>query len=55
MPVELDVHIILDNYSTHKSGLCQHLAKAKETTPVSFSLHSHQQFLAQSSRTLVRS
>lgn len=30
------------------------LVKAQETTPVSLSLHSDQQFLAQSSRTLVR-
>jgi hypothetical protein len=54
VPPDLDVHIILDNYSTHKSATVKAVAPLPKAPPLSFPLHPHQQFLAQSGGTLLR-
>lgn len=53
MPAELDIHLIVDNYSTHKSAEVQRWLRPKKTPPLPFSLHPNQQFLAQPGGTLV--
>ena len=53
VPPDLDLHLILDNYSTHKSAAVQRWLKPARTAPLPFSFHADQQFMAQPSRTLV--
>ena len=50
-PAELDLHLIVDNYSTHKSPPVQELAGAAQAVPPA--LHPDQQFVAQHGRALV--
>jgi hypothetical protein len=42
VPSDLDVHIVLDNYSTHKSAAVPTLAQAQETSQIPLSFHSDQ-------------
>jgi transposase len=52
VPEDLDVHLIADNYATHKTALIQRwLAKA---SPLSSALHAEGRVLDQSRRALVR-
>jgi len=51
-PPDLDLHLIADNYFTHKTPQVQRLAQ--ETPALPHALHPHQQFLVQPDRTLVR-
>ena len=53
VPPELDIHLILDNYSAHKSAEVQGWLKPKKRLASIFT-SPHQQFLAQSGRTVVR-
>ena len=48
----LDVHLILDNYGTHKTPSVQRLVRAPSA--LSRALHAHLGFLAQSGRALLR-
>jgi transposase len=52
VPAELDVHLILDNYSTHKTPRDQELADPTPTLPPA--LHPHRSELDQPRRALVR-
>lgn len=51
VPPNSEVHLILDNYSTHKSAAG--LAEAEEASALPLPLHPHQQFLGQSGGALV--
>ena len=48
----LEIHLVLDNYGTHKHPRSEEVAGS--TTALSRPFHTHQFFLAQSDRTLVR-
>ncbi len=50
-PGELDLHLIADNYSTHKHP--EGRALAETPSPVPHALHSHEQFVVELDRTLV--
>lgn len=52
VPAPLELHLIIDNYATHKQPQGSRLARA--TPPLPRSLHSDFCFLAKSGRTLVR-
>ena len=53
VPAELDVHLIADNYATHKTALIRNwFAKA---APLPYSFHAHQRLLAEPGGALVRS
>ena len=54
VPPELDIHLILDNYSTHKSAAVQRWLKPRKRRRFPLSLHTDQRFLAQSGGALVR-
>ena len=45
MPRDLDVHLIVDNYSTHKHDKVKKMAGT--ATSISHSLHAHLCFMAQ--------
>src|SRR5579863_2116565 len=51
VPLDQEVHLIMDNYSTHKSALVQRWLKPKKEAPLPLSFHPYQQFLAEPSRT----
>ena len=51
-PAELDVHLILDNYGTHKTAADP--ALAREAAALPSALHADRRVLAQSRRALVR-
>ena len=51
VPAELDIHMILDNYGTHKTALDPQLASQKTALPSA--LHSHFGQLAQPGRAMV--
>ena len=44
VPNDLDVHLILDNYGTHKTALIRKMVRQEKET---YSIHPHQRFLAQ--------
>jgi hypothetical protein len=48
VPPELDIHLILDNYSTHKSAAVRALAQTRKAAPLPLPFHAHQRLLAQS-------
>ena len=51
VPADLEVHLVMDNYSTHR---CRpKLAPTSQAPTIPFSLYAHQQFLAQSGRTFL--
>ena len=52
VPNGLDIHIIMDNYATHKTAVDQDLAGAPAALPCAF--HADIGFVDQSGRTLVR-
>jgi Homeodomain-like domain/DDE superfamily endonuclease len=52
VPHALDLHLILDNYGTHKTPAIKTLAFA--SSALSSAFHPHRRFLAQPGRTLVR-
>ncbi len=52
VPPELDVHLIMDNYATHKTP--PHPALVCQTSALPCSLHAHRGQLAQPRRALVR-
>ena len=52
VPAELDVHLICDNYSTHKSPAV--IALARRAPPLPHALHAHLLVLAQPGRAVVR-
>jgi len=54
VPPDLDVHIILDNYSTHKSATVKRWRHSRKRRLFHFHFTPHQQFLAQSGGTLLR-
>ena len=49
---ELNIHLVLDNYGTHKAPGGEEMANA--TAPLSIALHADEFVVAQSDRTLVR-
>jgi hypothetical protein len=51
IPEQLDVHLIVDNYSTHKTSQGTHMAGT--AAPLSHSLHANVLFVAESSGGLV--
>ena len=52
VPADLDVHLVMDNYGTHKTADDQELVRP--SSAVSRALHAHLGLLAQSGRALVR-
>ena len=52
VPAELDVHIIVDNYGTHKTR--HHPEMVRQTPTLSCPLHPHLRFLDQSGGAMVR-
>ena len=52
VPEDLDIHLIVDNYSTHK--ITESQAMAASTSEIPLSLHAHLQFLVEPGRTLFR-
>ena len=52
VPADLDIHLVLDNYGTHKTALVRQWLQKKIT--ISPALHSHARLLAQPGGTLVR-
>jgi transposase len=52
VPAALDIHLILDNYGTHKTTAIR--AWLAQAPPLPRALHAHQRFLDQSRRALVR-
>ena len=54
IPVEQEVHLIMDNYCTHKSAEVQRWLKPEKAEQVPFSFHSHQRFLVEPSGTVLR-
>ena len=48
---EFDLHLIMDNYGTHKMPRCR---LARSALALSYPLHADLRLLAQSGRTLVR-
>ena len=54
LPVDQEVHLIMDNYCTHKSAEVQRWLKPKKTEEVPLPFHPHQQFLAEPGRTVLR-
>ena len=52
VPAELDVHLIADNYATHKDGADPELVR--QAAPLPHSLHAHQRLLAEPGGALVR-
>ena len=54
VPPDLDVHIILDNYSTHKSATVKRWLHSRKRRRFHFHFTPNQQFLAQSGGTLLR-
>ena len=53
VPAELDVHLIADNYATHKDGADPELVR--QAAPLPYSFHAHQRLLAEPGGALVRS
>ena len=52
VPAELDVHLIADNYATHKTALIRNWFARP---PLPYSFHAHQRLLAEPGGALVRS
>jgi hypothetical protein len=52
VPADFDIHLVLDNYATHKAPSVK--AWLARPPALSSSLHADQRLLAQPSRTLVR-
>ena len=52
VPAELDVHLIADNYATHKTALIRNWFAKRPRFPYSF--HAHQRLLAEPGGALVR-
>ena len=54
VPAELEVHLIADNYATHKTALIRNWF-AKRPAPLPYSFHAYQRLLAELGGALVRS
>ena len=52
VPPEQDIHIVLDNYATHKHGKVRRVAEAEQARPPA--LHAHQLVVAEPRRALLR-
>ena len=53
VPADLDVHLIADNYATHKTALNPELVC--QAAPLPYALHTHQRLVAEPGGALVRS
>ncbi len=54
LPADQEVHLIMDNYCTHKSAEVQRWLKPKKTEEIPLPFHADQQFLAESGGTVLR-